>query len=342
MLFRACVLSAHLSRLHQHRQHPHFVLKWPHIDNVAPTPAEVLSVAKMPVLTYFQSMEPIRTIFERDRFRTRAALPRRLHAAYDGDLPFPPASRGRPRPYVIANFVSTLDGIVSFNLQGQLQGKEISGSNQGDRFIMGLLRASADAVIVAASTFRAGGLNALWAPESICPAAEGWFRHYRKNTLKKPVYPLVVIVTASGHLNLASATFHKSEIPVLIVTTEEGNRRLTELGVEGFPNVRVKRFSGATQRIAPALILKLLSREFGVRLLLHEGGPTFFAEFLAARFVDELFLTVAPQIAGSISAHPRPNLVSGVEFSPATAPWWNLLSAKQAGSHLYLRFRRKK
>jgi riboflavin biosynthesis pyrimidine reductase len=285
-------------------------------------------------------MEPIHTLFDRAPRRTRTALPAGLRARYDGDLRFPSAPRGRP--YVIANFVSTLDGIVSFNIPGQLQGKEISGSNQGDRFIMGLLRASADAVIVGASTFRAGGLKALWTPESICRSAEDLYRQYRKNVLRKPAYPLVVIVSGAGDLNLASATFHKPDLPVLVITTERGERSLKKSGVDRLAHVRVKQFSGATRRIAPALILKLLSEEFGVRLLLHEGGPTFFGEFLAANFVDELFLTLAPQIAGRITEHPRPNLVSGIEFSPATAPWWNLLSAKQAGSHLYLRFQRRK
>ena len=284
-------------------------------------------------------MEPIHTLFERASRRTRTTLPRGLRAAYDGDLRFPSARR--ERPYVIANFVSTLDGIVSFDIPGQLQGKEISGSNQGDRFIMGLLRASADAVIVGASTFRAGGLKALWTPESICRSAEDLYRQYRKNVLRKPGYPLVVIVSGAGDLNLASATFHKPNLPVLVVTTERGARSLKKSGVDRLAHVRVKQFSEATQRIAPALILKFLSEEFRVRLLLHEGGPAFFGEFLAANFVDELFLTLAPQIAGGISAHPRPNLVSGIEFSPATAPWWNLLSAKQAGSHLYLRFQRR-
>ena len=282
------------------------------------------------------SMEPIRTLFERAPLRTRTTLPRGLRAAYGGDLRFPSAPRGRP--YVIANFVSTLDGIVSFNIPGQLEGKQISGANDGDRFIMGLLRASADAVIVAAGTFQAGGPKALWTPEAIHPPAASLYRQYRKNVLKKPAYPLVVIVTGTGDLNLASATFHKPELSVLIITTEKGERRLKEGGVEGLANVRVKQFSGATQRVAPPLILKFLSEEFGVKLLLHEGGPTFFGEFLARKFADELFLTLAPQIAGNVPSHPRPNLASGIEFSPATAPWWNLFSAKQAGSHLYLRF----
>ena len=75
-----------------------------------------------------------------------------------------------------------------------------------------------------------------------------------------------------------------------------------------------------------------------MELLLHEAGPTLFGEFLAAGFMDELFLTVAPQIAGRVAANPRPGLVANVQFSPATAPWWKLLSAKSAADYLFLRY----
>ena len=39
-----------------------------------------------------------------------------------------------------------------------------------------------------------------------------------------------------------------------------------------------------------------------MQLLLHEAGPTLFGEFLAGGVMDELFLTVAPQIAERRSA----------------------------------------
>ena len=68
---------------------------------------------------------------------------------------FRPAPQARP--YCIANFVSTLDGVVSFNLPGQSEGAQISSSNEEDRFIMGLLRASADAVLVGSGTLQAVG-----------------------------------------------------------------------------------------------------------------------------------------------------------------------------------------
>jgi riboflavin biosynthesis pyrimidine reductase len=85
-------------------------------------------------------------------------------------------------------------------------------------------------------------------------------------------------------------------------------------------------------------MLTLLRQEFGVDLLLHEAGPTLFGEFLEGGFVDELFLTVAPQIAGRAAAHPRPGMVEDAQFSPATAPWWKLLSAKKAAEYIFFRY----
>src|SRR5580693_1828766 len=99
-------------------------------------------------------MAPIRTLFASEFAEpSRSVLPDGLRARYDGNLSFPPAPVDRP--YLIANFVSTLDGVVSFNLPGQSEGAQISASNEEDRFIMGLLRASADAIVVGSGTLQA-------------------------------------------------------------------------------------------------------------------------------------------------------------------------------------------
>ena len=75
-------------------------------------------------------------------------------------------------------------------------------------------------------------------------------------------------------------------------------------------------------------------------MLLHEGGPTLFGQFLSAEAVDELFMTLSPQIAGRKADAIRPALVQGVEFVPERAPWFQLLSVRQKAEHLYLRYRR--
>jgi riboflavin biosynthesis pyrimidine reductase len=86
-------------------------------------------------------------------------------------------------------------------------------------------------------------------------------------------------------------------------------------------------------------MLELLRAQFGVSLLLLEGGPTLFGRFVADGCVDELFLTIAPQVAGRNMPPLRPGFIARVEFLPETAPWLNIVSVKERGNHLYLRYR---
>jgi hypothetical protein len=68
----------------------------------------------------------IRTLFEGEQELAQTALPEELRDLYGGDLHFP-ASPAQ-RPYVIGNFVCTLDGFVSFKVKGRSGGRAISGS----------------------------------------------------------------------------------------------------------------------------------------------------------------------------------------------------------------------
>jgi len=121
-------------------------------------------------------MEPIRTLFAAQPTEpSGTALPEGLRARYDGNLSFPSAPE--ERPYCIANFVSTLDGVVSFNLPGQSEGTQISQSNEEDRFIMGMLRASADAIVVGSGTLQAAGPHGFWLPEAVYPAGKDLYQN---------------------------------------------------------------------------------------------------------------------------------------------------------------------
>src|ERR1700746_2316770 len=106
-------------------------------------------------------MPLVHTLLDREKIAEPFLTPA-LREMYDGDLQFP-APPGE-RPYVIANFVSTLDGAASFKLPGASSGSSISASNAGDRFIMGLLRASVDAIMVGAHTIHDTGPAGLWIP----------------------------------------------------------------------------------------------------------------------------------------------------------------------------------
>jgi hypothetical protein len=62
-------------------------------------------------------MNSICTLYDQERNLAETVLCRDLRTPYGGDLYFPVAPAGRP--YVVANFVSTLDGVVSSNVSGQ-------------------------------------------------------------------------------------------------------------------------------------------------------------------------------------------------------------------------------
>ncbi len=283
-------------------------------------------------------MDPIRTLFERDENLGESLLPADLRIQYGGDLRFP--SVAAERLYVAANFVSTLDGVVSFDIPGKSGGAQISGGNEADRFIMGLLRASADGVLVGASTVDAVSPTHLWIAEFAYPAAAEVYAYYRREVLKKPLHPLIIIVSGRGRLNLNRSIFHTGGINVLIVTSEIGRETLRRDGADRLPSTHIQELPGVGGTLDPRAITRMLGNEFSVKLLVHEGGPTLFGSFLGAGLVDELFLTIAPQIAGRSRKNQRPGLIANTEFDPGTAPWLNLLSVRQHASHLYLRYQR--
>ncbi len=281
----------------------------------------------------------VRTLIDRDEDPAGSALPRELRELYDGDLHFRPSRAGRP--FVIANFVSTLDGVVSYEIKGQSGGSAISGSDPADRFIMGLLRASADAIIVGAGTLRDVGVKSLWTPEYVYPDAKHLYAEYRVSTQHKPEYPLLVIVSGSGQLELERAVFRTPAMRTVVITTSAGGAELTRRGAATLGSVEVHALNSSSGGIAPQAILQLLQAQYGVNTLLHEGGPTLFGQFLAAQAVDEIFLTLSPQIAGRKDGETRPAVVEGLEFMPNSAPWFQMVSVKENAAYLYLRYRRR-
>lgn len=162
----------------------------------------------------------VRTLIERDQECAQPLLLQPLRDLYDGDLHFPvsPAQR----PYVIGNFVCTLDGVVSFKVKDRSGGSAISGSDPADRFIMGLLRASADAVMVGARTVHDVSPEGLWIPEYTYPDAKRLYADFRLNVLRKPEYPLVVVVSGSGRLELERAVFRTPQVRIVVITTPAG------------------------------------------------------------------------------------------------------------------------
>ncbi len=80
-----------------------------------------------------------------------------------------------------------------------------------------------------------------------------------------------------------------------------------------------------------------LSERFAVRTLLCEGGPHLNAELLLAGLVDELFLSLAPKLAGGEDVSGESlRILAGREFEPPIE--LTLLGVLEHESHLFLRY----
>jgi riboflavin biosynthesis pyrimidine reductase len=251
-----------------------------------------------------------------------------LKARYGGRLAIPLRT---DRPTIVANFVSTLDGVVSYNTAEAAGGGEISGFFEPDRFVMGLLRGLADAVLIGAGTLRAAP-DEHWTPSFVHPPSASRLAELRA-ALGLRSQPLTAVVTASGAIDLAHPGLADPGVRALIVTTDSGGRVLNAVGVPAHVDVRT---TGAA--VTPTDIVDALAAQ-GAELVLCEGGPRLFGQLLEARLVDELFLTVAPQVAGRSVDVPRLGLVEETAFDVAGAPWARLLDLRRAGDHLFTRYR---
>ena len=250
-------------------------------------------------------------------------LPEALAARYGGELRMP-----RRSPFVFANFVSSIDGIVSYDEPGFERAREVSAGYAADRFMLALLRAAADAVIVGAGTLRKE--PGVWTAASVAPDLADDFADLRKR-LGRPPHPTTIIVSASAEIEAGVPAF-RGEAPVVIATTRAGANRLA-----GMPNVQVRTVSDVAPLPSRAIV-DLAVRESGGTRILTEGGPTLFGQFLADRAIDELFLTIAPRVAGRSREKRRLALVEGAAFSPPQSPLGALLSLKLADDYLFARY----
>jgi len=258
------------------------------------------------------------TLFEAPGLATHT-LPDELAASYDGGLAIPKGT-------VYANFVTTLDGVTA--LGDGSPPSVISGSSEADRFVMGLLRAWAGAVVIGAGTIHAEQKH-LWTPEYVYPPMAGGFAAFRAS-LGLPDSPLLVVLTRSGNVAVGAAALERG---AMVVTTASGAAKLRGK-VPSATTVRTL----MSDRLDPAEVVAMLRRE-GHSTILSEGGPRVFGSFLRSKEVDELFLTLAPRMAGRSKAVPRLGLVEDMALGSKELLDAELLSAKREASHLFMRYR---
>jgi riboflavin biosynthesis pyrimidine reductase len=272
--------------------------------------------------------EPFTLLFEDDS-STPFSLPASLRAIYAGDWHLPEVSN---RPYVYSNFVQSRDGRVSFSVPGHAGGGDVSGFNRHDQWLMGLLRARADAVVMGDTTLKIEPEH-LWTCEYIFPTDPSLFLELRRSENRREC-PLQVFLSLEGDLNTDANVFCQEHLHIVIATTARGAERAREIRCQA----KIEVLALGEDKVDIQRLCNVLYGDYQIKTLLCEGGPRAYGSFIAAERIDEEFLTLAPTVMGNDSSKfSRPSLVEGVAFMPDHYPKSKPVSLRRAGDHLFLR-----
>ncbi len=257
----------------------------------------------------------------------------------------PPAEVSAPaRPRVFLNMASTADGRAS------LGGRAGGIGNRADRELFHALRASVDAIMVGAGTARAEHYHRL--------VRDGRRRQLRvARGLSEE--PLACIVSASLALSAEDVPLLGDPAARVVMLTPSDGGVLHDASHANGDNASVEDSHAGAARAGdadlgraharpveyvraardgaldlPAALAELGAR-WGVRTVLCEGGPHLNGDLLRAGVVDEVFLSLAPQLGGGGAGEPR--IVSGVEFDRPVE--LELAGALECESLLLLRYR---
>jgi 5-amino-6-(5-phosphoribosylamino)uracil reductase len=264
-----------------------------------------------------------------------------------GNFALPTAPAGRP--WIYSNFVQSLDGIVS--LRGEYaSGGYISQSDE-DRWLMDLLRAHADGLLMGMATLQEE--RRLRGPGSrgivfqvVKPEMQALRKHLGKGRERN------IFVSRATDLDLSSfKVFDGDLVDAAIVTSPAGAERLRAQASHSHVTI-VAAGNGETLDL-PAAIAKL-KQDLGVEHLLCEGGPMLYGTLARADLIDEKFLTVSPFEVGQLVPPEqkrlpqeeklpvllRPTIFGGPGLTREHLTRWTWMSCRKHGDHQFNRYRR--
>ena len=237
----------------------------------------------------------------------------------DLDLQERARSGREQRPYVLLNMASTLDGRAALN------GRSGAISGPADHAMFRGLRTVVDAVMAGAGTVRAERYGPL-------VRDPGDRRVRLERGLSEQ--PLACVVSASMSLGADIPLLADSGSRVVIITSSRDSLSGARAQLE---YVRAARGSGSDLELDLGAAMSELQERLQIRTLLCEGGPHLNSELLARGLVDELFLSLAPKLAGDpAQGESLLRIIAGRSFEPPLE--LELISAAESESELFLRY----
>lgn len=234
---------------------------------------------------------------------------------------------------MVSNFVGTIDGVVSLGVHDGTDSSIISAHSAGDRYVMAMLRAAADVIIVGARTLEEAPGHQ-WTVEKLAPERANDLHEYRRALGRGGETASLAIVSGSGRL-CEHVALTNPAVPVTVLTTNAAAPIRAE-----FPRVNRVVVPGGG-RMDGGTLMQALVETFDPQLVLCEGGAQLLGTLAAADRVTEMFVTVAPRIAGRDDAHPRLAMVEGFAADPHALQDYELLSVRRDGATLLLRYLRR-
>jgi len=250
-------------------------------------------------------------------------------------------------PHSYLMFVTTIDGVAVPLESGQRGGSEIALRHLKDNPIAagGLTDnralqygwATADAVLGGAGILRENPA-ATWYPKD--DDLKELFQERYQN-------PIRAVVTGKGEIDLKHPVFNpkNDEWTPVIFTTKKGVEKLKDqakqLSAHGDrPGEKIKTHAIGENSVDLAKAVAVLKKDYGTKLLDIQGGPILAGEVVKAGLVDEIRLTVSPQVMGDLNSEGkrRPAFVNGLHFGLENSPLATLHGIGVSGSHIFLRY----
>jgi riboflavin biosynthesis pyrimidine reductase len=217
-------------------------------------------------------------------------------------------------PFVQVNFVASADGAAT------VSGRSRGLSSPADKKVFELGRDLADVVLVGSGTALVENYGGVKRTER---------RGSRRDRLGLSDVPPIAVVTARGSVPPTSPLLTDTSVPPIMITAESSPLPWRKEMADAGADVVV----AGDERVDVGLALSALG-DRGLLRVNCEGGPTLFADLIAAGLVDQLCLTVSPLLTGAGAVR----IATGL---PSAAPMDLSLESMVADEgFLMLRYRR--